>query len=101
MNVTLEKSGGLLVTQPPIVLSADKLTEADRKQLENLLAVAARDCEQSPEISRQGGDIATYTITVERQGAVEVLRRSDADMVQAFAELKRWIELRARTARGR
>jgi hypothetical protein len=101
VKVTLDRSGGLLVTQPPAVISADDLSNAERAQLEELVEAAERACQASPEKPIRGNDMRSYTITVERDGEQQVLRRSDADMVQPYADLKNWIEVKARAKRAR
>ena len=101
MKVTLDRSGGLFATQPPAVISADDLSAAERAHLEGLVDAAKRACQASPEKPIRGNDMRSYTITVEREGEQQVLRRSDADMVQPYADLKNWIEAKARTNRSR
>lgn len=101
MKVTLDRSGGQLVTQPPAVISADDLSDAERAHLEQLVEAAERACQASPEKPILGNDMRSYMITVEWDGRQQVLRRSDADMVQPYADLKRWIEVKARAKRSR
>jgi emfourin len=100
VKVTLDRSGGLLVTQPPAVISADQLSDAERAHLEELVDAAERACQASPEKPVRGNDMRSYAITVERDGEQRVLRRSDADMVQPYADLKRWIEVTAHATRS-
>jgi hypothetical protein len=101
VKVTLDRSGGQLVTQPPAVIAADDLSDAERAHLEGLVDAAERACRASPEKPIRGYDMRSYTITVERDGKQQVLRRSDADMVQPYADLKNWIEAKARAKRSR
>jgi hypothetical protein len=101
VKVTLDRSGGLLVTQPPAVISADELSVAERAHLEEIVEAAERACQASPEKPIRGADMRSYTITIERDGKQQVLRRSDADMVQPYADLKNWIEAKARAKRSR
>ena len=101
MKVTLDRSGGLLVTQPPAVISEDDLSDSERAHLEELVEAAERACQACPEKPIRGNDMRSYTITVEREGEQQVLRRSDADMVQPYADLRRWIEVKAHAKRSR
>ena len=65
------------------------------------MEAAERACQASPEKPIRGNDMRSYTITVERDGEQQVLRRSDADMVQPYADLKNWIEAKVRANRSR
>jgi hypothetical protein len=89
MKVTLVESGGLAaglrLGRPPLVVDVSTLSEADARELADLVSAA----KQAPaaESSRTVPDAMSYTITVDDGEAQEALHRTDTTMSQGFAEL--------------
>jgi hypothetical protein len=96
VKVVLEQSGGLAgLRRPPRAVSSEQLSPADAAQLVQLVEAAAKACHDSPVRSSKSYDAIEYFITVEDGDRIFELNRSDANMVQPYADLKRWIEVRA------
>src|SRR5215210_7567939 len=89
MKLTLVESGGLAaglrLGRPPLVVDLSTLSEADARELTDLVSVAR----QAPaaEASRTVPDEMSYTITVDDGETREALHRSDTTMSQGFAAL--------------
>jgi hypothetical protein len=90
MRLTLAEhggfAGGLRLGQAPVVVDVAGLPDADAREVAGLLAAAR--AEAPPQVSAGAvADGMTWTVTVEDGGTEEVLRRTDATMSRAFAEL--------------
>jgi hypothetical protein len=90
MKLTLVESGGLAaglrLGRPPLVVDLSTLSEADARELADLVS-EAKHAPAAAESSRTVPDEMSYTITVDDGEAHEALHRSDTTMSQGFAAL--------------
>lgn len=94
MKITLTQRGGLVaMARPPLVLDADKLGEADRRELERLVAAAA--AAQAPPSRAGMRDAMSHTLTVEGGSAPIVLKQSDGALSPEFGRLIGWLKQKA------
>lgn len=95
MKIKLSRSGGfaagLRVGRPAAELDTASLSAGDAARLEGLVAAAASAPVPAP---TEGGDLMSYTITVERDGHSTVLKGADGAMSPQFADLLAWLQAR-------
>jgi len=95
VKVSLSISGGLAaglrLGRPPTVVDGSGLSGTEAGELAGLLSAVRGEAPPAQPAARVP-DEASYTVTVEDDGAPVVLRRSDTTMSQAFADLLSWLE---------
>jgi hypothetical protein len=96
MRVTLAKHGGLAAAinlrLPARVVDTDALPQGAAEELVRLVAAAKAAPVAKEERPGRGGDVMSYTITVEEGGRPTVLKQSDTAMSSAFDALRAWLE---------
>jgi hypothetical protein len=96
MKVTLAKHGGqaaaLNLGRPPRMVDADTLSPAAAGELARLVAAAKAAPVAQEQKPNRGGDVMSYTITVEDGERPTVLKQSDTGMSAAFDALRSWLE---------
>jgi hypothetical protein len=96
MKVTLSKHGGwaagIQLGAVPRVIEATALPAPAAADLARLASAAEASPAVDAKAASRGGDIGTYSITIEHGGRTAVLRQSDTTMSPAFAALLEWIE---------
>jgi hypothetical protein len=75
------------------VVDTASLSKAMADELVYLVAEAKAQPPVPDANGGKGGDITTYTITVEEDGQTIVLKQSDTTQTQAFVELQNWVKL--------
>jgi hypothetical protein len=99
MKVTLAKHGGqaaaINLGLPPQVVDAKALPRAATEELARLVAAAKAAPAAKNERVARGGDVMSYTITVEDVGGPTVLKQSDTGMSSEFDALRAWLESHA------
>ena len=101
MKVTLATHGGqaagINLCLPPREVEADALPPAAAAELARLLAAARATPAPKDERAGRGGDVMSYTITVDDGGQQTVLKQSDTAMTPAFDALRSWLEKQSAT----
>lgn len=96
MKVTLAKHGGqaaaINLRLPPRVVDAGALSPDAAGELARLVAAAKAAPAAPKQTARQGGDVMSYTITVEDGDRPTVLKQSETAMSPAFDALRNWLE---------
>ncbi len=96
MRVTLAKHGGLAAAihlrLPPRAVDTDALPKGVAGELVRLVAAAKAAPAAKEERPGRGGDVMSYTITVEDGDRPTVLKQSDTAMSPAFDALRGWLE---------
>lgn len=93
MKITLRLHGGIAagVRRAPSVVDTTRLPEGPASELSSLLAAA-----QATQVAHSGApgrarDAISYSIEIEDNGVMTVLRETDATLSEPFARLVTWI----------
>lgn len=94
MKVTLKHAGGLAagMRRPPRVLDTTALSAPNAKLLSELAAAAVAEDPEKLQSADRGRDGMSYTMTIDVDGTLSVLHRTDMGMTSAFAALLDHIE---------
>jgi hypothetical protein len=96
MKVTLAKHGGqaaaINLRLPPQVVEAKALPHPAAEELVRLVAAAKAAPAAKDERPARGGDVMSYTITVDDGAGPTVLKQSDIAMSPEFDALRSWLE---------
>jgi hypothetical protein len=97
VKATLREFGGPIdpTGQRAWIVDTDTMGREKADELTRLVAEAKAHPPGPDATAGRGRDMMTYSITIEEDGHVEVLKQSDATRTQAFVELQDWIKRNA------
>jgi hypothetical protein len=97
LKAALREFGGPIdpTGQRARVVDTDSMSKEVADELTRLVAEAKAHPPGADATAGQGRDMMTYSITIEQDGQVLVLKQSDATRTQAFVELQDWIKRNA------
>jgi hypothetical protein len=97
VKATLREFGGPIdpTGQRARVVDTGSMSKEMADELTSLAAAAKAQPPGADATAGQGRDMMTYSITIEGDGQVEVLKQSDATRTQEFIELQDWIKRNA------
>ncbi|HEY6796121.1 MAG TPA: protealysin inhibitor emfourin [Kineosporiaceae bacterium] len=94
--VTLVTHGGLAAGvaagRPPRVVDAARLAPGDAATLRRLVSGALAAAPGPAPRAPGAADVASYTVTIDRGGAPQLLRVDDLSLTDPVADLVDWIE---------
>ena len=97
MKATLREFGGPIdpTGQRARVVDTGSMSKEMADELARLVAEAKAHPPGADATAGRGRDMMTYSITIEEDGQVVVLKQSDATRTQGFIELQDWIKRNA------
>ena len=97
LKATLREFGGPIdpTGRRARVVDSGSMSQEMADELAKLVAKAKAQPPGPDATEGKGRDMMTYSITIEQDGQVLVLKQSDATRTQAFVELQDWIKQNA------
>ncbi len=97
VKATLREFGGAIdpTGQRARVVDTDSMSKEMADELARLVTAAKAHPPAANDTAGRGRDMMTYSITIEEDGQVAVLKQSDATRTEAFIDLRDWIKQNA------